>query len=200
MAGSLPYTPATDIPPCEVGRFCELFVITEARYVDQEFWHADADFGSADSEHADAFALWQRAKEAENERLTANAKTYRVQRGKPLIVVVDDEPVVAITLAEILRRNGNIAVWFTDPLRALDYLRGGPVDLLLSDITMPEMDGVSLATQVQGVRPSCVILLFFAVSEGPEVMERVATLGINVQLELKPLRVPCLLLAVDRLL
>jgi len=168
--------------------------------VTRSFGLTDADLGCAESEHANAFALWQRAKEAENECLKANARTHRRQRGQPLLVVVDDEPVVAITLAEILRRNGNIAVWFTEPLRALDYLGEGPVDLLLSDITMPAMDGVSLAAKAHAVRPSCEILLLSALAQEMEVMERVAKLGIKVQLELKPLRVPCLLMKIDRLL
>jgi CheY-like chemotaxis protein len=166
----------------------------------RSFGLSDANFVYADSEHAGAFALWKRAKEAENESLKAKARTYRTQRGKPLIIVVDDEPVVAITLAEILQRNGQMAVWFTEPLRTLDYLGDGPVDLLLSDITMPAMDGVSLAIQAHAARPSCAILLFSAVAQESEVMERVATLGIKVQLELKPLRMPCLLLVIDRLL
>ncbi len=168
--------------------------------VTRSFGIADANFICPEAEHASAFALWHRAREAENELLMANARTYRVQRGQPLIVVVDDEPVVAITLAEILRRNGNIAVWFTDPLRALEYLWEGPVDLLLSDITMPAMDGVSLATEAHAVRASCEILLFSAVAQEAEVIERVARLGIKVHLELKPLRVPCLLLKIERLL
>jgi CheY-like chemotaxis protein len=168
--------------------------------VTRSFGLSDANFVCADSEHANAFALWHRAKETDNELLKANAGTYRTQREQPLIVVVDDEPVVAITLAEILRRDGKIAVWFTEPLRALDYLWEVPVDLLLSDITMPTMDGVSLATQAQAVRPSCEILLLSALAREAEVIERVARLGIKVQLELKPLRVPCLLLKVDRLL
>jgi len=164
------------------------------------FGVSDANFAGANSEHATAFVSWQRAKETENELLKVNARTRRVQEKIPLIVVVDDEPVVAVTLSEILRRRGKIVVWFTESLRALDYFRLGPVDLLLSDITMPEMDGVSLAAQAHAICPACRILLFSAVAGESEVTKRIATLGINVQLEFKPLRVPCLLLKIDGLL
>jgi CheY-like chemotaxis protein len=168
--------------------------------VTKSFGRSEAYVRCTDPEHADAFVLWHRAREAENESLKTNARAYRVQRGKPLIVVVDDELVVAITLAEILQRHGQMAVWFTEPLRALDYLWGGPVDLLLSDITMPAMDGVCLATQAHAIRPACAILLFSAVAQEAEVMERMVRLGTNVELERKPLQVPCLLSKIDHLL
>ena len=164
------------------------------------FGESEVSFASDATDHRAAFALWRQEKEASNESLKLNARRLRDQQKVPLIVVVDDEPVVAVTLSEILLRTGKMAVWFTEPLQALEFFRGGPVDLLLSDITMPVMDGVGLAAQAHKVLPTCGILLFSAIAGESEVLKRVDTLGFRVQLEFKPLRVPCLLSTIERLL
>jgi CheY-like chemotaxis protein len=54
------------------------------------------------------------------------------------IFVVDDEPVIASTLATILQMNGFSAKFFTSPLEALNAARSKAPDLLISDVTMPE--------------------------------------------------------------
>lgn len=76
------------------------------------------------------------------------------------IFVVDDEALIARTLALILRREGFVTDFFTHPstaLAAADTL--GP-DLLLSDVVMPDFSGVELAIQMRRRHPSCRVLLF----------------------------------------
>jgi PleD family two-component response regulator len=89
--------------------------------------------------------------------------------GRPLIVVVDDEPAIAITLAEILNRNGFVAVWFIVPTEALAFTKHCDVDLLLSDVSMPAMDGIALAAEILSLRSDCAVFLFSARSHEPEV-------------------------------
>ena len=109
--------------------------------------------------------------------------------GKPLIAVVDDEPVIAITLAEILARRGFDAVWFTDPVQALDFIRLCKIALLLSDITMPEFDGVALAASTLRLQPECPVVLLSARSHETEVCRRIQLLGLCIQLEARPIGV-----------
>ncbi len=118
----------------------------------------------------------------------------------PRIVIVDDEPIVAVTLAEIVRRRGFTSVWFTDSLAALAFLTDNTVDLLLSDINMPGMDGISLAVHTRQVQPSCQILLLSAVSENPETVERLNVTKITVQLESKPIAIELLVSILTELL
>src|ERR1700712_4468297 len=96
-------------------------------------------------EHFAAFSLWEQMKVKENAEDMRRAQDLRTQQRQPLIVVVDDEPVVAITLSEILRRHGANVTWFTEPLLALAYVARGPIELLISDINMPLLDGLELA-------------------------------------------------------
>ena len=76
------------------------------------------------------------------------------------VFVVDDEPVIALTLAAILQCNGFTAQSFTDPLKALKAARSTAPDLLISDIMMPELSGMDLAIQMQSLCPRCKVLLF----------------------------------------
>jgi CheY-like chemotaxis protein len=55
----------------------------------------------------------------------------------PRIFVVDDEPVIASTLAAILQMNGFSAKFFTCPLGALAAARLKAPNLLISDVVKP---------------------------------------------------------------
>jgi DNA-binding NtrC family response regulator len=74
----------------------------------------------------------------------------------PRVFVVDDEHVIASTLAAILKRQGYSARAFTSPLEALAAARLGAPDLLISD----GLSGVDLANQVKAQYPECKVLLF----------------------------------------
>ncbi|MBN1555349.1 MAG: response regulator [Phycisphaerae bacterium] len=72
-------------------------------------------------------------------------------REKPTVLFVDDEPHVLIGLRRILAtRCGHWDFRFlSDPRRALDLILGGEVDVVVTDIRMPEMDGFALLKAVR---------------------------------------------------
>jgi DNA-binding NtrC family response regulator len=76
-----------------------------------------------------------------------------------LVFVVDDEPSVANTLTAILKRGGYSVRSFTEPLQALEALADPPPDLLMTDVVMPELNGVQLADKVLQKCPACKVLL-----------------------------------------
>ena len=76
------------------------------------------------------------------------------------IFVVDDEPVIASSLAAILQMNGFSARFFTCPLEALAAARSESPDLVISDVAMPGISGIDLAIQMRAQYPGCKILLF----------------------------------------
>ena len=79
---------------------------------------------------------------------------------KSVVFVVDDEVVIAKTLAIILRNEGFDAIAFHSPEQALERAKETAPDLLISDVAMPGMTGIELAIQMKSRFPQCKILLF----------------------------------------
>jgi CheY-like chemotaxis protein len=75
------------------------------------------------------------------------------------VFVVDDEANIADTLSLILRRVGFTVRTFYDGQAALEHAQRETPDIVLSDIVMPKMDGLELASKVREQFPHCRILL-----------------------------------------
>lgn len=65
------------------------------------------------------------------------------------ILVVDDSPSMRQLLGATLRSAGFEVIEATDGQEALDYARKHPVDLVLTDVNMPHMDGITLIAQLR---------------------------------------------------
>ena len=79
----------------------------------------------------------------------------------PLVLVVDDEPLVRLIAVDVLEEAGFRAVEAADGQDALAKLRAHPeVALLLTDINMPgPFDGVELARRVAAERPGIALIV-----------------------------------------
>jgi PAS domain S-box-containing protein len=75
------------------------------------------------------------------------------------ILVVDDEPSLVRLASQILTKQGYKVIKANSAEEALDHLKQNSVDLLLSDIIMPDMGGVELANIVQKKYPNIKIQL-----------------------------------------
>jgi CheY-like chemotaxis protein len=102
------------------------------------------------------------------------------------ILVVDDERVIAETLATILQRSGFAAVSFTNPLEALNSTHSESPDLLLSDVMMPELSGVDLAIQIRERYPDCKILLFSGQAGTVDLLQAAQARGHHFRMLSKP--------------
>ena len=78
-----------------------------------------------------------------------------------IVLVVDDDKTILYAAEAILRRNDYSLIVACSPSEALkksgDFR--GDIDLLLTDVVMPEMDGFTLARQIFAERPQIRILL-----------------------------------------
>jgi CheY-like chemotaxis protein/two-component sensor histidine kinase len=69
------------------------------------------------------------------------------------VLVVDDEPDIAALLAERLRAEGLTVETAASGRRALAVLETTPIDLVISDLRMPDMDGAALDEAIAARRP-----------------------------------------------
>jgi CheY-like chemotaxis protein len=79
----------------------------------------------------------------------------------PTILVVDDQPDIGPMARDILEPAGYVVLPTSDPLEAvrLAQQRPGAIDLLLTDVVMPLMDGRKLARRILSFRPNMKVIL-----------------------------------------
>ncbi|MBI5474846.1 MAG: response regulator [Ignavibacteriae bacterium] len=65
------------------------------------------------------------------------------------ILLVDNDPVYTNLMAEVLRLHSFAAITAPDGQAALDVLRKQTVDLVISDISMPRMNGMNLYKHIR---------------------------------------------------
>ena len=82
-------------------------------------------------------------------------------------LVVDDEPSVRDFIVAVLQSDGFHTIEAENGVQALELLNklGGAVDLLVSDIKMPLMDGFTLACSVRAEFPAIAVILVSGYAE-----------------------------------
>jgi len=74
------------------------------------------------------------------------------------ILLVDDEPVVHRTLASYLRRCGHEVRVAKNGLEAIAALGEAPADVVVTDINMPDMDGIEMVIALQETAPEVPVI------------------------------------------
>lgn len=89
---------------------------------------------------------------------------------KKTILVVDDDSDIANVIKIWLEKHGFAAYEFTDPVQALEYFheKMEGINLILSDIRMPQMNGYELVIKIKTIKPKIKIILMsaFEIREG----------------------------------
>jgi CheY-like chemotaxis protein len=98
------------------------------------------------------------------ERVEERQRSIRRTTDHPTVLVVDDEHAVRVMVGRLLSDAGYRVVLARSGEEALEALAQQPrfVDLLLSDLRMPQMDGIHLATAIRRRRPHTRVLLMTA--------------------------------------
>jgi DNA-binding response OmpR family regulator len=107
-------------------------------------------------------------------------------KDRPVVLIVDDEKVIADTLSIILSKSGfDTFVAYDGPSALALALEIAP-QLLISDVVMPGMSGIDLAISLSGTLPQCRVLLFSGQASTVDLLEKARRSGHNFTTLTKP--------------
>ena len=84
---------------------------------------------------------------------------------KYTILVVDDEELIRNFVVTLLSRVGHSCVTAKDGVDALDKMKGTKFDAVITDIKMPEMDGIILIREISKQNPQLPVMVMTAFDE-----------------------------------
>jgi putative nucleotidyltransferase with HDIG domain len=114
------------------------------------------------------------------------------------ILIVDDEEMICFILAQRLFRETYLCTTANDGREALSQFYKNTFSLIISDIKMPEMDGIELLKRVKTTNPNMMVMMITAFSEIDLAMEAMR-LG-AYDFILKPVDLELVVLSVKRAL
>jgi hypothetical protein len=88
----------------------------------------------------------------------ADAVALRLPSGHETVLLVEDEEPVRELVARVLEDVGYEVLRAARPSEAQRIVASSPIDLLLTDVVMPEMSGYDLATRVRLAQPTARVL------------------------------------------
>ena len=91
--------------------------------------------------------------------MTWDLRPARSGNARPRVLCVDDEPVILQILRRLLEVQGFEPVLCGDPLTALSTFKGGSFDVVITDIHMPGMDGLTLMRALRDLRPELPVVV-----------------------------------------
>jgi len=94
------------------------------------------------------------------------------------ILIVDDDKIICYVLAQRLKKEGYLCVTASNGKEAFEYFCKGTYSLIISDIRMPEKDGLELLRLVKAVRPNMKFIIMTAYGE-IEVAVEAIHLGVS---------------------
>ena len=113
------------------------------------------------------------------------------------ILLVDDEENARLALSRLLSREGYIVTTVSNGFEALNYLREHDINLIVTDINMPEMDGITFLREANRSFPGINVIMITAYG-GVESYIEAINLG-AVEYINKPVRIEELTSILDRI-
>ena len=112
------------------------------------------------------------------------------------IVIIDDDKMVLKSIDNAMTDQGFAIRSFSDPTKGLDYIEKEHVDIVISDICMPDHDGFSVLSTVKRTAPDCDVIFITAHGQ-MDIAIRALREGATDFLE-KPITTAALAAAVER--
>jgi DNA-binding NtrC family response regulator len=90
----------------------------------------------------------------------------RMEPSKYTILVVDDEERLRNLIVTFLSKLGHSCVTAIDGVDALDKIKGNKIDAVVTDVKMPNMDGITLTSKISIQYPGLPVMIMTAFEEG----------------------------------
>src|ERR1700761_45770 len=119
-------------------------------------------------------------------RLGTNAKQITNEGMQRRVLVVDDESLIADSVATILNRNGYSAEAIYSGAAALQAVKGRCPDIIISDVVMPDVNGIQLAKAVRSLCPKTRIVLFSGNVDTSSLLDDASMEGYFFEILAKP--------------
>ena len=107
-------------------------------------------------------------------------------RAHPKVLVVDDEQVIADTLAMILNQSGFDARAVYSGEKALELASTFAPDMLITDVIMADLNGIDTAIRIRSLLPQIKILLFSGQAATADLLEKARAQGYEFEILAKP--------------
>ncbi|HET9184461.1 MAG TPA: response regulator [Candidatus Angelobacter sp.] len=115
------------------------------------------------------------------------------------ILVVDDEPVIADTLVNILNGEGHDALAVSDGVSAVKWAEMMRPDAIVTDVIMPGMNGIETAKAIMKLLPNCRIILFSGQAASTDLLAKAREEGYSFEVLAKPINPEALVARLNRI-
>ena len=104
------------------------------------------------------------------------------------VIVIDDETLIAETVAEILRQEGFEAVAVSAGRPAVELAKTWLPDIVLSDVIMPGENGIETGVRIRELVPGCKVILFSGQAATVDLLEDARRHGHRFEILAKPIK------------
>ena len=102
-----------------------------------------------------------------------------LNRDRADFLVIDDEPSITRFLAAYLKQKGHTCATLTEGFQTAVWLEMHDCEVVVVDLNMPKVDGISLITYIRGIQPNLPIVVFTGIGYDEEKMLAALRAGAN---------------------
>lgn len=101
-----------------------------------------------------------------------------------VVMIIDDEPMVTQSIKNFLALETNYEVLtFTSPVDALESLRSHPVDVIISDYLMPDINGIDFFLRAKEIQPQATRVLLTGYADKENAIKAINDVGLYQYIE-----------------
>jgi len=101
------------------------------------------------------------------------------QRPSHQFLIIDDDPGIAQFLTTYLRQNGHTCESLTDGFETAAWLAHNDCDVIIVDLKMPKVDGITLTAFIREINPQVPVIIFTGMGYDEPQMHAALRAGAN---------------------